>query len=171
MNRIIWPAAYVAGIVAANWLTEHYGLVPVVFGLVTTAGTYAAASVIVSRNFAQDAIGRGYVIALMVLGAALSWFLASPQLAVASLTAFALSEAADMALYTPLRKKGRSRAVLVASTVGAVLDTFVFLAIAGFPMAAAPGQLIVKVGMAALAAAIVRTAHALSRNDVKPIGA
>jgi hypothetical protein len=160
VNRLIIPASYLAAIIAANVLTEHFGLVPVGFGLVTTAGTYAAAWVILSRNFTQDIIGRLGVIVLMVAGAALSWLLASPALALASLTAFALSETADMAIYTPLRKRGRSRAVAVASTIGAVIDTFVFLWIAGFPIAqAAPGQLIVKIGMALLAALMLRASR------------
>lgn len=156
MKRVIWPVVYIAGVVLANVLTERYGLVPVVFGLVTTAGTYAAAVVLVARNFAQDAVGRYWVLALMAVGVLLSCWLASPQLAVASGVAFALSEAADMALYTPLRRRGRSRAVAVASTIGAVVDTFVFLWLAGFPLSAAPGQLVVKVGMALVAALIVR---------------
>lgn len=171
MKKLIIPASYLLGIVAANVLTERFGLVPVGFGLVTTAGTYAAAWVIVSRNFAQDAIGRVGVIALMVVGAALSWWLASPALAVASLTAFALSETADMLIYTPLRRRGRSRAVAVASIVGGVIDTFVFLAIAGFPIAqAAPGQLVVKVGMALLAALVLRGVRAVSRQPVRAEG-
>jgi hypothetical protein len=160
MKRHIIPASYLAAIIAANVLTQRFGLVPVGFGLVTTAGTYAAAWVILSRNFTQDIIGRLGVIVLMVAGAALSWLLASPALAIASLTAFALSETADMAIYTPLRKKGRSRAVAIASTVGAVIDTFAFLAIAGFPIAlAAPGQLVVKVGMALVAALMLRASR------------
>jgi hypothetical protein len=169
VKRLIVPASYLAAIVAANVLTEHFGLVPVGFGLVTTAGTYAAAWVILSRNFAQDTIGRLGVVGLMVVGALLSWWLASPALAVASLVAFALSETADMAIYTPLRKRGRSRAVAVASTIGAIVDTFVFLWIAGFPIAqAAPGQLIVKVGMALLAALVLRGVSAVSRKPVQP---
>lgn len=165
---MLWPVVYLGGVVAANWLTEHFGLVPAGFGLMTTAGTYAAAVVIVSRNFSQDVIGRWRVIALMVAGAALSWFLASPRLAVASLVAFTLSELADMFIYTPLRDRGRSRAVLLASTVGGVVDTFTFLLIAGFPLLlAAPGQLVVKTGMAVLAAVAVRTTHALSRHHLR----
>jgi uncharacterized PurR-regulated membrane protein YhhQ (DUF165 family) len=175
MKKLTIPASYLAAIVAANVLTERFGLVPVGFGLVTTAGTYAAAWVILSRNFAQDAIGRLGVIGLMVVGAVLSWWLASPALAVASLVAFALSETADMVIYTPLRDHGRSRAVAIASTVGAVVDTFVFLAIAGFPIAqAAPGQLIVKVGMALLAALVLRGIRALHgesmQSEAQPAG-
>jgi uncharacterized PurR-regulated membrane protein YhhQ (DUF165 family) len=155
MRKVLWPVAYVAAIVLANVLTEHFGLVPAGFGLMTTAGTYAAAFVIVSRNFTQDVIGKRMVLVLMGIGVILTWVLASPILAVASGVAFALSEAADMAVYTPLRNRGRSRAVALASGVGAVVDTFVFLWIAGFPLSAAPGQLVVKIGMGLLAALIL----------------
>lgn len=165
-TRLLWPGVYLAGVVLANVLTEHLGLVPVGFGLVTTAGTYAAAVVLVARNLSQDVTGRVGVVILMAIGVALSWWLASPQLAVASGVAFALSETADMAVYTPLRRRGRSRAVAAASTVGAVVDTFVFLQLAGFPLSAAPGQLLIKIGMGLLAAATLRSSRALLREPV-----
>ena len=171
MSFII-SAAYVAAIVAANVLTERFGLVPVGFGLVATAGTYAAAFVLIARNVSQDQIGRGKVLALMALGIGLSYWLASPALALASAVAFGLSEAADMGIYTPLRKKGRGRAVAVASTVGAIIDTVAFLWIAGFPiLAALPGQLLVKVGMALIAALVLRGRGAVLRQPVNVEGA
>ena len=111
MKRLTIAVAYVAGVVAANVLTERLGLIPVGFGLVATAGTYAAAWVLIARNFGQDMLGRRGILALMLLGTALSWWLASPALAVASAVAFGLSEAADMAIYTPLRKRGRAALV------------------------------------------------------------
>lgn len=168
-----WAApAYVAAIVAANVLTEHLGLVPVGFGMVATAGTYAAAFVLISRNIAQDQIGRGRVLALMGVGILLSWWLASPALALASAAAFGISELADMGIYTPLRTRGRGRAVAVASSVGAVIDTVVFLWIAGFPiLPALPGQLFVKVGMALVAALVLRGRHAVLRQPVHAEGA
>lgn len=162
--KLVISAAYVAGVVAANVLTERFGLVPAGFGLVVTAGTYAAAWVLVARNIGQDIVGRRSILALMLVGAGLSWWLASPALAVASAVAFGLSETADMVIYTPLRKRGRARAVAAASTVGAVVDTVTFLAIAGFPVwVALPGQLLVKVGMALVAALVVRSLDALPR--------
>lgn len=166
------PVAYVAAIVAANILTERFGLVPVGFGLVATAGTYAAAFALVSRNITQDQIGRVRTLALMSLGVALSWRLASPALALASATAFALSETADMCVYTPLRKRGRGRAVAVASTTGALIDTVAFLLIAGFPvLPSLPGQLLVKVGMALVAALILRGRRAVHGESVDTAGA
>lgn len=164
-TRLAWPAAYVAGIVLANLMTEHLGLWPAGWG--PTAGTYAAALVLIARNLSQDAIGKWATLALMAVGVALSWFLASPALAVASAVAFGLSELADMAVYTPLRDKGRGRAVAIACTVGAVVDTLVFLWLAapvinpggGLPWAAVPAQLAVKAGMGWIAAAILRSRH------------
>ena len=160
------PVFYVALIVMANVLTEHFGLVAVGFGLVCTAGTFAAGAVLVSRNLTQESAGRTVVIILMIIGALLSWWLASPALAVASAVAFGLSEFSDMAIYTPLRSKGMGRAVAVASAVGAIVDTYVFLLIAGFPLDAAPGQLLVKIGMGLLAALVIGGFSAVLRKPV-----
>lgn len=171
-RRYIPAASYVAAIVLANVLTERFGLVPVGFGLVATAGTYAAAFALVARNVTQDRIGRPRTLGLMALGVLISWWLASPALALASAVAFALSESADMGIYTPLRKRGRGRAVAVASTIGAVIDTCAFLLIAGFPvLPALPGQLLVKVGMALVAALILRGRRAVHGESVNPTGA
>ena len=167
MKRTIWPAVYLAGVVAANVLTQRFGLIPIGFGLVATAGTYAAAIVLISRNFSQDAIGRRGVLIVMGVGIALSWVLASPALAIASAAAFGLSETADMAIYTPLRSRGKARAVAIASSVGAVVDTVAFLWIAGFPiLTALPGQLLIKISMAILAALILRGARAVLRQPI-----
>ena len=57
MNRIhltIATLAYAASIVAANYLTAHYGLVPAGFGLLVTAGTYAAGFALLARDFVQS---------------------------------------------------------------------------------------------------------------------
>lgn len=161
-------AAYVAMVVLANVLTEHLGLVPIGFGLTCTAGTFAAGGVLLARNLTQDAAGRLLILGLMLVGCVLSWWLASPALAVASAVAFALSESADMAVYTPLRKRGWSRAVLAASTCGAVVDTFVFLHLAHFPVSAdsVTGQLLVKVGISAVVAAVVGGVSVVLREPV-----
>lgn len=54
--RVSWAApTYAASIVAANVLTERMGLVPVGFGMVATAGTYAAATRLVKRLGGTDA--------------------------------------------------------------------------------------------------------------------
>lgn len=137
--------AYAAAIVAANYLTAHHGLVPVGFGLTATAGTYAAGCALMLRNIVQDTLGRRAVIASIVLGATLS-ALTSPSLAVASGVAFGAGELADMTVYTPLRRHGWARAVVPASLLGALVDTLLFLDLAGFPVTARgiAGQLVGK---------------------------
>jgi queuosine precursor transporter len=150
MNPLVKLAAliaYVSSVVAANWLTARFGFVPVGFGLATTAGTYAAGMALLARDALQDAAGRRAVLFAIALGAALSAWLSTPQLAVASGTAFLVAEVADMTVYTPLRRKGWARAVLASNVVGAVLDTLVFLWLAGFPVTSTTvgGQLVGKV--------------------------
>jgi uncharacterized PurR-regulated membrane protein YhhQ (DUF165 family) len=151
-KRVGAIAGYVGAIVAANWLTAHYGLVPVLPGLLVTAGTYAAGAALLLRDVAQDAAGRVAVLAAIVVGGAMSWVMASPPLATASVAAFLIAELADMALYTPLRRRGWARAVVASNTVGALLDTLVFLWLAGFGLTvtSVAGQLVGKVIWATL---------------------
>lgn len=145
--RVLSLAGYVAAIVAANWLTATYGLVPVWPGLAVTAGTYAAGFALLARDVVQDAAGRRAVLAAVWAGGAASWFLASPALAVASTAAFLLSELVDMAVYTPLRRRGWSRAVIASGAAGALVDTVAFLSLAGFGLdvSGVAGQLVGKV--------------------------
>jgi len=143
--------AYALTIVAANYLTTRYGMVPVGFGLVTTAGTFAAGAALLLRDVVQDTLGRAWVLVGIATGALLTWA-TSPALAVASATAFLVAESADMAVYTPLRDRGWARAVLASNAFGAVVDTILFLLLAGFPVTAATvgGQLVGKLAWATL---------------------
>lgn len=142
---------YATSITAANLLTTHYGLVPVGFGLITTAGTFAAGAALLLRDIVQDTLGRTAVLGGIAAGAAVTAY-TSPTLAVASATAFLAAELADMAIYTPLRKRGWARAVLASNTLGAIVDTLLFLLLAGFPITAAAvgGQLVGKLAWATL---------------------
>jgi uncharacterized PurR-regulated membrane protein YhhQ (DUF165 family) len=151
MARPIAIGLYVACIALANWLTEHYGMINVGFGLTATAGTIAAGLALFARDLVQDTAGRIAVIAGIGAGAALT-YLISPSLAYASAVAFLIAELADMAVYTPLRAKGWARAVVASNTVGAVIDTFVFLHLAGFPITThgIAGQLVGKLLYATL---------------------
>lgn len=164
--------AYLAPVVAANWLTVHYGLVPVAPGLLATAGTYAAGLAFVCRDAVQDAGGRWAALGALALGGVLSWFVATPQLAIASAAAFGLSELADMAIYTPLRKRGYVRAAVASNLVGSVVDTVVFLWLAGFGLAplVVAGQLVGKAWMTLLVVGLVVIARALLRNRVRAKG-
>lgn len=145
--RIAAPAAvgFVACVLLANYVTTEYGMVPVGFGLMATAGTYFAGLAFVLRDSVQDAAGRWAVLGVIAVGAALSYFVADPFIATASAVAFGVSETADMLIYTPLRRAGYLRAAVASNVVGAFVDTILFLWIAGFPIIdALAGQMVGK---------------------------
>jgi uncharacterized PurR-regulated membrane protein YhhQ (DUF165 family) len=173
--KIAAGLGFIATILAANYVTTQYGMVPVGFGLMATAGTYCAGLTFVLRDLVQDGLeapadrvtrwlrARGIrwtpgrmndsiqfaaLGALIVAGAALSYAVSAPAIALASATAFLLSESADFAVYSPLRDRGYIRAALASNFVGAVVDTAVFLGIAGFPLSQAfAGQMAGKVAV------------------------
>lgn len=143
-------------ILAANYVTTHFGMVPVGFGLMATAGTYFAGLTFVLRDLLQDVLGKKWVLGLILAGAGLSFLVADPFVAAASAVAFLLSEIADFAVYTPLRASGYIRAAVASNVVGSLIDTVVFLNIAGFPLEEAlPGQMVGKLVLTAAAVVLV----------------
>jgi uncharacterized PurR-regulated membrane protein YhhQ (DUF165 family) len=124
---IIALAIYVACIVLANWAIRRFGFVPVGFGLVAPAGVWFAGAVFVARDVVQMSLGRWFVLLAIVAGAGLSMF-TSTTLALASGTAFLVGELSDYVIYTPIADRGRVvLAVLLADTVGLVIDSLLFL--------------------------------------------
>ncbi|MFD8384288.1 VUT family protein [Streptomyces sp. NPDC059679] len=173
LTGAIAVTGYASAITAANWLTTRYGMVNVGFGLITTAGTFAAGAALLLRDTVQDTLGKAWVLTGITLGAILTWA-TSPTLAIASATAFLAAECADMAIYTPLRARGWARAVLASNVIGAIVDTLLFLALAHFPVTTRTvgGQLAGKLAWATLlpvaAVITVRQArHALSRDTLR----
>jgi queuosine precursor transporter len=147
-------AAYIGSIVAANWLTSTtFGLIPIGFGLMVTAGTFTAGAALILRDGVDTHGGRWWVAGAITVGIVLSYLLADPFIALASAVAFAASEVVDWGAFRRMLPN-LPRAVLVSSVVSAPVDTVLFLWIAGFPVTwqAVAGQFIVKTLMAALAA-------------------
>jgi uncharacterized PurR-regulated membrane protein YhhQ (DUF165 family) len=162
--------AFIALVVASNWLTAHYGLVA---GFVT-AGTFTAGLVLAARDAVRETAGIWASLGCIAAGVLASAVMAGPQLALASGAAFALSELADTAVYEPLRKRSKTRALAWSNLVGAVVDSLLFLAIAGFPIwPAVTGQIAVKwvmaVGLPLLIVGVLRVS--VLRNRVRPEGA
>jgi queuosine precursor transporter len=90
--------------------------------------------------------------------------------------AFLLAELLDTAVYTPLRSRGWARAALLSGIVGAVADTYAFLALAGFPITAQTvgGQLVGKALWATAAPVLIVVAvRGVRRGRVSrhPVGA
>ncbi len=127
--RVALSAGYLACILAANWALDRWGMVPIGFSLTVPAGVYFAGFTFGLRDAVQEAASRAWVVGLIVVGAAASWLI-DPTFAVASGTAFLLSEFADYAVYTPLVEKRWMVAVVASNIVGSTLDSLVFLLIA-----------------------------------------
>lgn len=153
---------YGLAIFLANWMILHVGvpagsthLLPVGFGLMAPSGTYVAALVLVLRDLLQRAAGRWVALLVILPGIALT-ALMNPHLALASGAAFACSETADFLVYTPLQRKTLVGAVLVSATVGNLVDSTIFLSLAGIPLALAwPGQVVGKLWAILLATAVI----------------
>lgn len=172
MNRTLAAAAavtFIALVVASNWLTAQYGLVA---GLVT-AGTFTAGIALACRDAVRETAGLFAALGCVVVGAGLSYWLAGPALALASGAAFLLAELFDTAVYEPLRRRGRARAVAASQVVGAVVDSVVFLALAGFPLWPAAGtQTVVKWLVVLVPLALIKgVQYAVLRNRLRPQGA
>lgn len=166
MKRAIAVAGFLATIIAANYVTTEYGLIPVGFGFMATAGTYFAGLAFVLRDAVQDTWGRWWTLAVIAAGAALSFAVAAPFIALASGIAFLLSETSDLLVYTPLRRRGYIRAAVASNIVGSVVDTIVFLTIAGFPLKdALAGQIVGKLTVTLAVVVAVALGRRVRAND------
>jgi queuosine precursor transporter len=123
----MWVVAYIASIVLVNW---GFTVVPLVslgdLGMWPPMSLVVGA-VFVLRDYAQREVGH-WVIPAMLIGGALSWWMASPAVAIASVSAFLISELADWAVYTFTRRPFRER-VLYSSALGTPIDSAVCLAL------------------------------------------
>lgn len=147
-------AGYVGCVIAANWAIDRFGFVPVGFGLEAPAGVYLAGATFTLRDLTQDALGRAWVLAAILVGAVLSAAI-SPRFALASGVAFGLSELVDLAVYTPLRERGLLRAVAASNVVGLVADSALFLWLAFGSLDLLAGHVLGKVWMTVVAIALL----------------
>ncbi|WP_432571578.1 VUT family protein [Kineococcus sp. SYSU DK005] len=158
---LVLAGCYVATVLLANYAITTFGAVPVGFGLVAPAGVYFAGLAFTLRDLTQDRLGKRAVLAAIVVGTLLS-ALISPQFALASAAAFLLSELADFAVYTPLRKRRWLTAVVLSNIAGFLVDSVLFLWLAFGSLAFLPGQLLGKAWMTAAAVlvlALLRRRH------------
>jgi uncharacterized PurR-regulated membrane protein YhhQ (DUF165 family) len=116
---------YLVAIVGINIGFEHVPMVLLPTGDMWPPMSLAVGMIFVLRDYAQREIGHR-VLLLMLVGAVLSYVLATPAIAMASLAAYIVSETVDWALYTFARMDFRRR-VLVSSLISAPVDSAVFL--------------------------------------------
>lgn len=156
---------------AANWMIGNVGtfcvpdgpcLIPVAPGLDAPSGVLMIGLALVLRDMVQRRLGVGWAFGAVVVGAALSALIAPPALVVASALAFFVSETADLAVYTPLQKRGLILAVVASSLVGLFIDSVIFLYVAFGSQEYLLGQVIGKAWMVLIAIPFI---HMLRRRD------
>jgi uncharacterized PurR-regulated membrane protein YhhQ (DUF165 family) len=150
--------AFVGTVYAANWLIDRYGIVQVGPGLYAPAGVFAIGLAFLLRDVVQRTLGPLVVVVGIAAGAALS-FTVSPAFATASAVAFLASELADLAVYTPLERRGLILAVVASNAVGLVLDSALFLWLAFGSLALIEGQIVGKAAMTLAALPLVYLAR------------
>lgn len=159
LEGLAFLAAFAACAPAANWLIGHVGtacvpngpcLIPVAPGLAAPSGVLMVGLALVLRDLLQRRLGVAWSVAGILIGAAMSATFAPPALVAASTVAFLLSEFADMAVYTPLQKRGFLLAALASSAVGLVVDSVAFLALAFGSLDFLAGQIVGKAWMVLL---------------------
>ena len=126
---MVWTALYVASIVLVNWM---FTSIP---PWATPLGDLYLANIVVGfvfvlRDYAQRELGHSVLIAT-ALGGVITWFMVDPVIAVASITAFILSESADWGVYSFLRRP-LSQRILISSLIAIPLDTLAFQYLAGY---------------------------------------
>jgi uncharacterized PurR-regulated membrane protein YhhQ (DUF165 family) len=156
---MMFLALFALTIPAANWLIGHVGtvcqpagpcLIPVAPGVMAPSGVIMAGAALVLRDLVQRRLGVAASSLAILAGAVLSALLAPPALVIASAVAFLLSEFADLAVFTPLARRGLIVAVVASSVVGLVVDSVVFLWLAFGSLEFLFGQIVGKAWMVLL---------------------
>ena len=127
--RFKFSLLYVGLIVLVNMGFSVVPLVDIPGGEKWPPMSLVVGFIFVARDFAQREIGHRVIIA-MLIAAALSYVMADPFVAMASLAAFLISEFADWAVYSFTGRSFRQR-ILISSAVGTPVDSIVFLGIIG----------------------------------------
>jgi len=124
-------------VVASNYLVQFpveqfIGSVNLADTLTWGAFTYPIAFLVTdltNRRFGPAA-ARKVVVAGFVIAVALSIWLATPRIAVASGSAFLVAQLLDVTIFDRLRRASWWKAPIVSSLIGSVIDTILFFGIA-----------------------------------------
>ncbi|MGQ0485957.1 MAG: VUT family protein [Hyphomicrobiales bacterium] len=159
IEGIVYLIGFMLCIPAANWMIGHVGticppdspcLIPVAPGLMAPSGVLTIGLALVLRDLVQRRLGLRWAGLAILAGGAVSALVAPPALALASTAAFLVSEFADLAVFTPLQKRGLVLAVLLSSIAGLFVDSVVFLQLAFGNLDHLLGQVVGKAWMVVL---------------------
>lgn len=144
--------AYVLAIVFSNIAFSWLPILQTPLGPVPTMAFFVG-SVFVIRDYVQQRIGSR-VLWTMLAGCVVSGVLAPPNIVVASIVAFAVSELTDFLVFTYTKKPFKDR-ILLSSVVSVPVDTALFLWLIGIVN---PGS-IIAMSLSKLLAAVAVWAY------------
>ncbi len=127
--KLQYTFGYVALIVLVNWLFTVVPLVDLPGGEKWPPVSIVVGFIFIVRDFAQREIGHRVILAMLIAGA-ISYIMADPYVAVASISAFLISEFADWAIYSFTGRPFAQR-ILISSAVSTPIDSAVFLGMIG----------------------------------------
>jgi queuosine precursor transporter len=165
---------FLACVPLANWMIGNVGtecvqngpcLIPVAPGLMAPSAVLTVGFALVLRDLVQRFLGPTWGLAAILLGTALSVFVAPGALVIASGIAFLLSELADFAVYTPLQRRGLVVAVVASASAGLVVDSIIFLSLAFGSLEFLLGQIVGKAWAVLISLPVV---HAVRRLTPAP---
>jgi len=135
-------AGFIAVIYLANYAISNWGAAPsfpggphtvTLLGLTAPSGVLFVGLGFSLRDGAQMALGKWWILAAISVGAILAYFATSGsvKIALGSALALLIGETADWSAYTPMVERGKvTGAIVLSNTIGAAIDTTVFLAVA-----------------------------------------
>lgn len=115
---------YILTLLFVNMSFVHLPVIDLGFGLFAPA-SFLVGFIFVIRDYAQRQVGH-FIIPAMLVGCVLTYVLAEPWVAFASLMAFAISEFVDWGVYSVSNMKFHKR-VLFSSFIATPVDSIVFL--------------------------------------------
>ena len=129
-NPVNYPstASYIMIIIFLN-LAFSYFPKYTLYGMSFSLANVTAGAVYLVRDFAQREI-KNFILIAMVIATFISYLLAEPNIALASLLAFAIGELLDFLIFT-FNKVSLSKRLLHSSIVSSPIDTGIFLYLIG----------------------------------------
>lgn len=124
-GRTPWVYLYVFLIPLVNWSFAHVPTVAMPDGGAWSPMAIVTGLILVVRDVAQREVGHAIAFPWLI-GIAVSFFMAPPEIALASAAAFAISEFIDWTIFT-ITKRPLSKRILWSCAASAPVDSLVFL--------------------------------------------
>ena len=134
LTRLILPALAMTFVVVASNILVQYPFEPLGLGDYLTWGAFTYPVAFLVTDLTNRRYGAGMARRLVAVGfviaVALSIWLATPRIALASGTAFLVGQLLDITVFNRFRRQSWWRAPLIGSVFGSVIDTALFFSLA-----------------------------------------